>query len=250
VVTAAPRIAIINGGAGGIGQAVVLRLAAENYLPVVLDINGAACDETMALLAANDLGGEIHVLDLTEVSRVREVVGQVASHHGRVDVLVNLAGGTLYQHPIEEFPIDEWRRVIDVNLKASFLCCQAVIPAMKSQRSGTIINTSSNYGVTGGATRTAYSAAKAAIIAFSKSLALELAGFGITVNTIAPGRTATPRVMAHYSAEAWAASSRSIPMGRSGEPTDIGEGVAFLVSGEAGYVTGQTLHINGGMVMP
>lgn len=163
---------------------------------------------------------------------------------------MNLAGGTLHQHPIQDFPVDEWRRVIDVNLKASFLCCQAAIPTMKAHGSGAIVNTSSNYGATGGATRTAYSAAKAAIIAFSKSLALELGSSGIRVNTIAPGRTATARVMSHYTPEAWAASSASIPMGRSGEPSDIAEAVAFLLSDEAAYITGQTLHVNGGMVMP
>ena len=250
MVTLAQRIAVVNGGAGGIGQAVVRRLAADDFLPIILDVNETACHETLALLDRDGKSGEMHVLDLTGRSAVRDGFEAIVGQHGRIDVLVNLAGGTLHQHPIQEFPVDEWRRVIDVNLKASFLCCQAAIPAMKARSSGAIVNTSSNYGATGGATRTAYSAAKAAIIAFSKSLALELSGSGIRVNTIAPGRTATPRVMGHYTPEAWAASSASIPMGRSGEPTDIAEAVAFLVSDEAGYITGQTLHVNGGMVMP
>jgi NAD(P)-dependent dehydrogenase (short-subunit alcohol dehydrogenase family) len=250
VVTDAQRIAVINGGAGGIGQAVVHRLAADDFLPVILDCNEAACHETLAVLSGAGKTGEMHALDLTQRSAVGQAFKGILERHGRVDALVNLAGGTLHQHLIQDFPVDEWRRVIDVNLKATFLCCQAVIPTMKAQGGGAIVNTASNYGATGSATRTAYSAAKAGIIAFSKSLALELAGLGIRVNTIAPGRTATPRVMSHYTPEQWAESSASIPMGRSGEPTDIAEAVAFLVSDDAAYITGQTLHVNGGMVMP
>ena len=244
------RIAVVNGGAGGIGQAVVRRLAAGGFLPIILDSNEPACEQTLQLLMDEGRRGEKHVLDLTLKPAVAEAFEAIRARHGRIDVLVNLAGGTLYQHPIQEFPLDEWRRVIDVNVKASFLCCQAAIPAMRAQGRGAIVNTSSNYGVTGGATRTAYSAAKAAIIAFSKSLALELAEAGIRVNTVAPGRTATPRVMSHYTPEAWAATSATIPMGRSGEPMDIAEAVAFLVGEEARFITGQTLHVNGGMVMP
>ena len=123
---------------------------------------------------------------------------------------MNLAGGTLHKHPIAAFPLSEWREVIDVNLKATFLCCRAVCQPMREARSGVIINTSSNFGITGSAGRTAYSAAKAALIAFSKSLALELAPYGVRVNTIAPGLTATERVMAVHTDERYR-RSRQFP---------------------------------------
>jgi NAD(P)-dependent dehydrogenase (short-subunit alcohol dehydrogenase family) len=121
---------------------------------------------------------------------------------------------------------------------------------MIGQRSGRIVNTASNYGLTGAALRTPYSAAKAAIIGFSKSLALELAPYGVLVNVIAPGPTDTPRVLAKSTGEARQKWKDLIPMQRTAQPTDISEGVAFLVSPDSDYMTGQTLHINGGLVTP
>jgi NAD(P)-dependent dehydrogenase (short-subunit alcohol dehydrogenase family) len=161
---------------------------------------------------------------------------------------VNLAGGTLHKHPIQEFPLFEWREVIDVNLKATFLCCQAVCKPMRERKAGVIINTASNFGITGGAGRTAYAASKAAVIAFTKSLALEMAPHGVRVNAIAPGLTATARVMSNYNETEWRRNGQSIPMGRAAEPSEIAEAVGFLASEESGYVTGQTIHVNGGMI--
>jgi NAD(P)-dependent dehydrogenase (short-subunit alcohol dehydrogenase family) len=119
---------------------------------------------------------------------------------------------------------------------------------MREAKRGVIINTSSNFGITGSAGRTAYSAAKAAIIAFTKSLALELAPYSIRVNTIAPGLTATPRVMAAHTEAEWRQLSASIPMRRVGQPKDIAEAVSFLASEESAFITGQLIHVNGGMV--
>ena len=119
---------------------------------------------------------------------------------------------------------------------------------MRQAKSGVIINTSSNFGITGSAGRTAYSAAKAAIIAFTKSLALELAPYGVRVNTIAPGLTATERVKAVHTDEEWLRLSAGMPLGRAGEPRDIAEGVNFLAGDESAFITGQVLHVNGGMV--
>ena len=240
------KIAVVTGGAGGIGRAVVQRLARSGFFPVILDKDAPAGRERLT----GGVEPELIPLDLTSKAEVRKAFAGIVSSHGRVDLLVNLAGGSLYAKPIQDFTPAEWREVIDANLKTTFLCSQAVIGVMKSRRRGVIINTASNYGITGSATRTAYSAAKAAIIAFSKSLALELAPHGIRVNVIAPGRTATPRVIGHYSPEEWAAKEAEIPMGRAAEPGEIAEGVAFLASEESGYMTGQTLHVNGGMVMP
>ena len=191
---------------------------------------------------------QFHRVDLRDAAEIKKVFADIHAKSRRIDVLVNLAGGTLHKHPISEFPLAEWRDVIDVNLKATLLCSQAVCKQMREAKNGVIINTSSNFGITGSAGRTAYLAAKAAIIAFSKSLALELAPYGVPVNTIAPGLTATGRVMAVHTDAEWQQSGASMPLGRAGEPSDIAEGVNFLASEESAFMTGQLLHVNGGMV--
>lgn len=248
--TSEKKIAVVSGGAGGIGAAVVSRLAQDGLVPVILDRDESPGREVLARLGLKEGQGLFLSLDVTQKSQVQSAFERVRAEFRRIDVLVNLAGGTLHAKLIQDFPLKEWREVIDVNLKSTFLCCQAVFPIMKTQRSGSIINTASNYGVTGSATRTAYSAAKAGIIAFTKSIAAELAPYGVRANVIAPGRTATQRVMGQYDAETWAAKGREIPMGRAAEPAEIAEGVAFLAGDDSGYMTGQTLHVNGGMVMP
>ena len=197
------RVAVVTGGASGIGQAVVERLTRNGFTGVILDIN--------------EDGGK-----------------QVAS---------------LHRHKIEEFPLDHWQAVIDVNLTSTFLCCRAVIGLMKSQKSGAIVNISSDIGFSGDATRSAYAAAKAGIVGFSKTLALELAPFGVRANVVAPGRIATKRVRATYSDAEWEAASKKIPLGHAGEPEDVAEAVAFLASDSSRHMTGQTLHINGGRIM-
>lgn len=244
------KVGVVTGGAGGIGQAVVIRLNRAGFFPIVLDLNETSGRELLQRL--NDSGGqgEFYDLDLTKKGDVQKTFARIISGHGRIDLLVNLAGGTLHAHLIQNFPAKEWMRVINVNLKATFLCCQAAVGTMKNQKEGVIINTSSNFGITGSVTRTAYSAAKAGVIAFTKSLALETAPYGIRANVIAPGLTATKRVMRHYSPEAWAEQGETIPAKRVGDPEDIAEGVAFLASEASSFMTGQTLHVNGGLVLP
>ena len=220
------KIAIVSGGAGGIGRAVVSRLSGAGYSLVVLDNNEAAGKVVLGQLDKNGTVGEFLAVDLTHKSEVQAAFDSVQHHKRRIDLLVNLAGGTLHAHPVQDFPLNEWMRVIDVNLKATFLCCQAVLPLMKAQQGGVIVNTSSNFGVTGSPTRTAYSAAKAAIIAFTRSLALETRSYGIRVNAIAPGLTATERVMKLYTREHWAMQADSIPMKRVAEPADIAASVS------------------------
>ena len=132
-------------------------------------------------------------------SKVVAAFRKISSDHGRIDALVNVAGGSLHRHKIEEFPLDHWQAVIDVNLTSTFLCCRAVTGLMKSQKSGSIVHLSSDIGFSGDASRSAYAAAKAGIVGFSKTLALELAPFGVRANVVAPGRIATKRVRATYS---------------------------------------------------
>ena len=242
------RVAVINGGAGGIGRAVVRRLGDAGYAIFILDNNPQTGSETVEHLRQQGCQAEYRAVELTKAPELKNVFAEIYREAGRIDLLVNLAGGTLHKHPIQEFPVSEWRQVIDVNLKATFLCCQAVCKPMRERKAGVIINTSSNFGITGGAGRTAYAAAKAAVIAFTKSLALEMAPHGVRVNAIAPGLTATARVMGNYNETEWRRIGQSIPMGRAAEPGEIAEGVAFLASDDAGYITGQTIHVNAGMI--
>ena len=243
------KIAVVTGAASGIGKAVVERFAKEDISSIILDI-----DET----GAKNVASEIHQrgkqatfmgLDVTRESEVQAVFEIIKSTHGRVDILVNVAGGSMHRHPIEEFPLAHWQTVIDVNLTSTFLCCRPVTRLMKAQKSGAIVNISSDIGFSGDANRSAYAAAKAGILGLTRTLALELAPFGVRVNAVAPGRIATPRVRATYSDAEWETAAKRIPMGHAGEPEDVAETVAFLVSDAAKHFTGQTLHVNGGRIM-
>jgi NAD(P)-dependent dehydrogenase (short-subunit alcohol dehydrogenase family) len=190
-------------------------------------------------------------VDVTQSREVKALVADVVSRHGRIDVLANIAGGSMYTKRLEEFTWIEWKQVIDSNLKGTFLMCREVAPLMQKQKGGRILNTASNYGVTGSALRAPYAAAKAGIITFSKSLALELAPDGILVNVVAPGPTDTPRVLEKESPEArrqrW---YPAIPLGRTGQPADLAEMYYFLTTPASAAITGQTFHVNGGVVMP
>ncbi len=244
------RIAVVTGGAGGIGQAVVFRLAEDGCRPIIIDQNEAATREFVTELKSKGIEGSSFILDVTQETAVHNAFGKIVADFGRIDVLVNVAGGTLHRHAVEDFPLAHWQATIDVNLTSTFLCSRSVIGAMKSQRSGSIVNVSSAIGFTGAVNRAAYAAAKAGIVGFSKALALELGPFGIRVNVVAPGRTATKRVVAGYSPEEWRSADKLNPLGRAAEPKEIADAVAFFASEASSYMTGQTLHVNGGKFMP
>jgi 3-oxoacyl-[acyl-carrier protein] reductase len=245
------QVALITGGGGGIGSAVGHRMAAAGMTVVVVDYDHAAAEQVRGEIVA--AGGKADALsvDVTQAREVKALVTDVANRFGRIDVLANIAGGSAYTKRIEEFTWAQWKEVIDANLKGTFLMCREVAPIMQRQKSGRILNTASNYGVTGSPLRTPYSAAKAGIIAFTKSLALELAPEGVRVNTVAPGPTDTPRVMSKESPEErqqrwWP----NIPLGRTATPGDLAEMYYFLTTPESAAITGQTFHVNGGVVMP
>jgi 3-oxoacyl-[acyl-carrier protein] reductase len=244
------RVAVVTGGASGIGHAVVERLTRNDFTAVILDINEEGGNQVAAEIQAHGKQATFVRLDVTREGDVQKAFQKIILDHGRIDVLVNVAGGSLHRHKIEEFPLDHWQAVIDVNLTSTFLCCRAVTGLMKGQKGGAIVNVSSDIGFSGDANRSAYAAAKAAIVGFSKTLALELAPFGVRANVVAPGRIATERVRATYSDAEWEAAAKKIPLGHAGEPEDIAEAVAFLASDSSRHMTGQTLHINGGRIMP
>jgi 3-oxoacyl-[acyl-carrier protein] reductase len=245
------KIVVISGGAGGIGRSTTLKLAALGYYPILLDRDADAGRKTSAVLeTAGFKQNEFYCIELANAQQVDQTFAKILTHHKRIDALVNLAGGTFHKKCIQDLALAEWREILDANLKSTFLCCRAVMTVMKNRKAGNIVNTSSNFGYTGSPSHTAYSAAKYAIVAFTKSLALELAPYGIRANCIAPGLTATEKVLSHHSAAAFEAMSKTLPMGHAGEPADVAEGIAFLLGNDSTYMTGQTLHVNGGMVLP
>ena len=245
------QVALITGGGGGIGGAVAQRFAAAGMIVAIADYDRGAAEQVREEIAAAGGKADTLAVNVTQAGEVKALVSHVLSRYGRIDVLANIAGGSIYTKRIEEFTWTEWKDVIDSNLKGTFLMCREVAPIMQKEKSGRILNTASNYGVTGSALRAPYAAAKAGIITFSKSLALELAADGILVNTVAPGPTDTPRVMEKESPEArrqrWYSA---IPLGRTGKPEDLAEMYYFLTTPASAAITGQTFHVNGGVVMP
>jgi NAD(P)-dependent dehydrogenase (short-subunit alcohol dehydrogenase family) len=244
------KLVVITGGAGGIGGATALKLAALDYYPILLDRDDSAGNKTLAGLEAAGFNSKFDCVELANEQQVEKAFAAILAEHKRVDALINLAGGTIHKKRIQDLALNEWQEILDANLKSTFLCCRVVTGAMKSRKAGSIVNTSSNFGFSGSPLHTAYSAAKYGIVGFSKSLALELAPYGIRVNCIAPGLTATDRVLSHHSRDAFEAMSRALPIGHAGEPGDVADGIAFLLSADSDYMTGQTLHVNGGMVLP
>lgn len=243
------KVAAVTGGASGIGRAVVQRLVEADLIAIILDINDDAGRQVAAEFQRVGKKAAFTHIDVTRENEVQESFRKILSDHGRIDVLVNVAGGSLHRHAFEEFPLAHWQAVIDANLTSTFLCCRAVTSVMKKQKSGTIINISSDIAFSGSERRAAYAAAKAGILGLSKTLALELAPFAVRVNVIAPGRIATKRVRATYSDDEWNAANKRIPLGHAGEPEDVAEAIAFLASDASRHITGQTIHINGGRIM-
>jgi 3-oxoacyl-[acyl-carrier protein] reductase len=243
------KVAVVTGGASGIGQAIVERLVKDDLAAVILDINDEDGRRVAAKIQSSGKKAMFMHLDVTREIDVQESFQRIVSDQGRIDVLVNVAGGSLHRHEVEKFPLAHWQAVIDVNLTSTFLCCRAAAGVMKRQKSGAIVNISSDIGFSGDANRSAYAAAKAGIVGFSKTLALELAPFGVRVNVVAPGRIATQRVRATYSDAEWEAAAKRIPLGHAGEPEDVAEAVAFLAGDSSRHMTGQTIHVNGGRIM-
>ena len=245
------QVALITGGGGGIGGAVAYRMAAAGISVIIADYDGVAAERVKGEITKAGGQADAVAIDVTAAREVKAVVRDVEKRFGRIDILASIAGGSAYTKRIEELTWVQWKEIMDANLKGTFLICREVAPIMQRQKSGRIINTASNYGVTGSALRTPYAAAKAGIIAFTKSLALELAPDGVLANTVAPGPTDTPRVMEKESAEArrqrwWP----NIPLGRTAVPQDLAEMYYFLTTPESAAITGQTFHVNGGVVMP
>lgn len=245
----ASRVVVITGGSRGIGRAVAMKFAAEKPRTVLIhyDPDTSAADETLALLREKGVEAESHRIDVSSKGEVDALFKDILSRFERVDVLVNNAGITrdaLLMRMSEE----EWDAVISVNLKSVFNCTQAVLRTMVKQRGGRIVNISSVAGQIGNPGQANYAASKAGIMGFTKTLAREVAGRGITVNAVAPGYIRTDMTDA-LSDKVKEYFLQLVPMGRAGEPEEVADAVYWLCSGAAGYVTGQVIHVNGGLFM-
>lgn len=238
------KSALITGASGGIGAEIARALHSAG---ATVALSGTRTGPLEELAAA--LGDRAHVLacNLSDAEAVEELPKQAAAAMGSVDILVNNAGITrdnLFMRMSDE----EWQSVLDVNLTATFRLCRGVLRGMMKARWGRIVNISSIVGATGNPGQGNYAAAKAGVIGMSKSLAYEVASRGITVNAVAPGFIATA-MTDKLNEEQKGKIMTQIPAGRMGEPGEIAAAVLYLASPEAGYVTGATLHVNGGMAM-
>lgn len=242
------RTALVTGAGQGIGQAIALALARHGARVALCDINAQRLD--MVLAEIQSIGGSALTcpMDVTSKDQIQKVVQQVLNLWGAIDILVNNAG--IYEVlPFEEITEAQWDRMLSVNLKGAFLCCQAVVPHMKQRGRGTIINIASSAGKTGATLAGAhYSVSKAGVICLTKQLARELGPYGITANAVAPGRIDTP--MIHTVPEDQNEMFRQrTPLGRLGTPDDVANAVLFLASDEASFITGEILDVNGGLLI-
>jgi 3-oxoacyl-[acyl-carrier protein] reductase len=242
------RVAIVTGAARGIGHAIAVALAREGARVAAWDLDLVQLDDPVGQVRAR--GGEVLALsvDVTRKEQIQEAVEQVLARWGRIDILVNNAG--IYEVlPIEAISEEQWDRVLAVNLKGAFLCCQAVIPAMKRQGSGSIVSMASSAGKSGGTLSGAhYAVSKAGVICLTKQLARELGPYSITANAVAPGRIDTPMIHLASDEENEAFRLRT-PLGRLGTPEDVAGAVVFLVSDEASFITGEIVDVNGGLLI-
>ena len=240
------RIALVTGASRGIGRAIAQRLAARGAV-VAAAARGENAKETVEAIAGAGGRAEMVALDVTDSGAVGAAVSGVLERHGRIDILVNNAGITRDQLMLR-MKRDDWDAVLGTNLTSAFALTQAVLKPMIRQRSGRIICISSVVGQSGNAGQANYAASKAGLIGFAKSVALEVASRGITVNVVAPGMIETDmtKAITEQAREQW--ESR-IPLQRLGTTEDIASAVCFLASDEASYITGQVLAVNGGMYL-
>ncbi len=254
----ANQVVMITGAANGIGKATALRFAEEGALVACLDVTDALNEQVAE--ECRQFGVEAVALhcDVTSEDSLKQVVASIMQKWGRIDVLVASAGiytGT----PLTEVPLKQWQRTIDINLTGLFLINQLVAPIMMRQKSGSIINLSSMAGKTSWVASAEYSASKSGVIGLTRSVAMELAPYGATVNAVCPGNTLTDMVrgvaskvgsLDGKSGEEWLAMrANDCPMKRLAEPWEIAGVIVFLASNDSRYITGQAIEVDGGMIM-
>ncbi|MFP8833749.1 3-oxoacyl-ACP reductase FabG [Hydrogenophaga sp. XSHU_21] len=239
------KVCLVTGAAQGIGLATAERFAQEGAIVVLTDVKPQAV--VAAVARCQSLGGraEGHALDVTDRSRVDAVVADVLARHGRIDVLVNNAGIT-QDARLQKMTIEQFDRVIDVNLRGVFHCAQAVADAMVRQGQGVILNASSVVGIYGNYGQTNYAASKFGVIGFTKTWARELGPKGIRVNAVAPGFIETP-ILGTIPDKVIDDMKHRVPLGRLGRPEEVAGTYAFLASDDASYINGAVIEVSGGM---
>jgi len=246
------RVAIVTGGGGGIGRGIAMKFGSRGARVVVADIKFEGAKETVALLEKGGAKGLPLSTNITDQAQVQEMVRTTLSHFGKLDILVNNAGWDLIE-PFTENTPEYWEKVIAINLRGPIFCTRAVLDHMMERKYGKIVNISSDAGRVGSSGEAVYSACKGGIIAFTKTIAREMARYQINVNCVCPGPTETPLLAEITQGDTGGkiieAMVKAVPFRRLGKPEDIAGAVAFLASDEASFVTGQTLSVSGGLTM-
>ncbi len=242
------EVALVTGASRGIGKAIALRLALDGYdVAVNFLSNQERAEEVTTKIGERGWKAMSYKADVADSEAVEKMVSNIGNDLGQIGVLVNNAG--IYQRStFSDLSLDDWQRTIDVNLTGCFNCAKAVVPGMLEREEGNIVNISSMLGFKGTSHGAHYAASKSAVIAFTKSLALELSPHGIRVNAVAPGAIET-EIIASDSPEQRQRRIETTPVRRVGQPEEIASVVSFLVSEESSYMTGETLHANGGYLM-
>lgn len=242
------KVALVTGASRGIGRAVAVELAKKG-VHVIINYNGSKdkAEETREMILGSGNSAEIYPCNVSDFSLCQEMFTSIIKSHGRLDILVNNAGitrdGLLMRMSEEDFD-----KVIETNLKGTFNCMRFASRQMLKQRSGQVVNMASVSGVLGNAGQANYSASKAGVIGLTKAAAREMASRGVRVNAVAPGFIATD-MTGVLSDEVKEKAAGQIPMGKFGTPEDIAHVVAFLISEESAYITGQVIHVDGGMAI-
>ncbi len=237
------KVALITGSGSGIGRAIAIRFAKEGAKVVINDIVEERAKSALDEVRQHSPESSMEVFDVSKWDEVQDAVERIVDRYGRIDILVNNAG-VLRDNYLTKMPIEDWDFVLDINLKGPFLCCKAVVPHMMKQKDGRIVNISSR-AYLGNRGQTNYSASKGGLVSMTRTLAIELGGFNIRVNAIAPGLIDTPLVRS-LRPDILEKLIASQPTKTMGDPEDIANAALFLVSDEAKFITGEVLHVDGG----
>ncbi|MGD8189428.1 SDR family NAD(P)-dependent oxidoreductase [Brevibacillus ginsengisoli] len=244
------RIAFITGAGSGIGREIAITLASRSMKVIVADINRDNAEETVSLIKEAGKEAVAVLCDVTDLASVKKAVTDSLNLFGKIDVLINNAGWDKVEPFLKSEP-DTWKKIVDINLLGQVYTCREILPIMIEKGYGKIVNIASDAGRVGSSGEAVYSAAKGGVIAFTKTIAREMARYKINVNCVAPGPSDTPlfREIGSYNEGLASALEKAIPFRRLAQPKDVAGAVAYFVSDEAQYVTGQTLSVSGGLTM-